>query len=131
MGRSAYLTARCPTGCEAWLHPYALDQHVDGRCQGHLWVDDLPDTAVIPASYTDLILATLDEALRRTPRTKRGDAAGLRLAGRCRGRRGCEHRPNVEPSRLRARCQGSKPSQEPSTRRVLREPREILARSAA
>jgi hypothetical protein len=66
MGRSAYLTARCPTGCEAWLHPYALDQHVDGRCRGHPWVDDLPDTAVIPASSTDMILGTLDEALIST-----------------------------------------------------------------
>jgi hypothetical protein len=66
MGRSAYLTARCPTGCEAWLHPYALDQHIGGRCRGHPWVDDLPDTAVIPASYTDMILGTVDEALIST-----------------------------------------------------------------
>lgn len=63
MGRTAYLTARCPTGCEAWLHPYALDAHVDGRCRGGPWVDDLADTAVVPSTYSDLLLGVLDESL--------------------------------------------------------------------
>jgi len=78
MGRSTYLTARCPAGCEAWLHPYALDQHVDGRCRGHPWVDDLPDTAVIPSSYTDLLLGTLDEALISTVRLERSGRVDAR-----------------------------------------------------
>jgi hypothetical protein len=63
MGRAAYLTARCPTGCEAWLHPHAVDRHVDGRCRGRPWVDDVPDTVVVPAAYADLLLGVLDEAL--------------------------------------------------------------------
>lgn len=80
MGRSAYLTARCPTGCEAWLYPYALERHVDGRCRGHPWVDDMPDTAVIPASYTNMILGNVDEALIST--------VGLERSGRVDGRDG-------------------------------------------
>jgi hypothetical protein len=82
MGRSTYLTARCPTGCEAWLHPYALDQHLDGRCRGHPWVDDLPDTAVIPTGYTGVILGCVDEALIGTvgsERSGRVDARDGRL----------------------------------------------------
>lgn len=63
MGRAAYLTARCTTGCEAWLHPYALDQHVEGRCRGHPWVDDLADTAVVPNSSSGVILGVLEESL--------------------------------------------------------------------
>lgn len=82
MGRAAYLTARCPTGCEAWLHPYALDKHVEGRCRGHPWVDDLPDTAVIPNSYADVILGVVDEtlvSLVALERSSRVDARDGRL----------------------------------------------------
>lgn len=63
MGRAAYLTARCPTGCEAWLHPHALDRHVQGRCRGHPWINDLPDTAVVPNSSSSVILGALDGTL--------------------------------------------------------------------
>ena len=82
MGRAAYLTARCPTGCEAWLHPYALDQHVEGRCRGHPWVDDLADSAVVPTSYTDAILGVVDESLVRPlpmDRSRRVDGRDGRL----------------------------------------------------
>jgi hypothetical protein len=64
MGRSTYLTVRCPTGCEVWLHPLALPRHVEGgRCRGRPWVDDLPDTAAIPPRYAPLLLSVLDESL--------------------------------------------------------------------
>lgn len=63
VGRSTYLTVRCPTGCEAWLHPKAVHQHLAGRCRGHPWVEDLPDTAVIPEPYTELILSAIDDTL--------------------------------------------------------------------
>lgn len=44
--RCEYLTARCPFGCEVWLHPRAVGPHAD-RCPGHPWTDDrLPVTQV-------------------------------------------------------------------------------------
>ena len=47
--RCRYLTARCPTGCESWLHPRAVEAHIEpGRCRGKPWVDDLQDDALIP-----------------------------------------------------------------------------------
>lgn len=61
MGRATYLTARCPTGCEAWLHPKALPLHAEVRCRGHPWVDDLSDTAVVPDAYTELLLGLGDD----------------------------------------------------------------------
>ena len=36
--RCEYLTARCPYGCEVWLHPRAVGPHGD-RCPGHRWTD--------------------------------------------------------------------------------------------
>lgn len=47
--RCEYLTARCPFGCEVWLHPRAVGPHAD-RCRGHPWTDDrLPVRQVILA----------------------------------------------------------------------------------
>ncbi len=44
-----YLTARCPGGCESWLHPRAVETHVNlGRCRGKPWVDDVEDSALVP-----------------------------------------------------------------------------------
>src|SRR5699024_4383313 len=34
--RCEYLTARCPDGCEVWLHPRAVGPHVE-RCPGPRW----------------------------------------------------------------------------------------------
>lgn len=36
--RCEYLTARCPFGCEVWLHPRAVASHAH-RCPGHPWTD--------------------------------------------------------------------------------------------
>ena len=38
MTKCEYLTARCPTGCEVWLHPKAVTPH-ETRCPGHPWTD--------------------------------------------------------------------------------------------
>jgi hypothetical protein len=44
--RCEYLTARCPYGCEVWLHPRAVAPHRD-RCAGHRWTDQrLPVTQI-------------------------------------------------------------------------------------
>lgn len=44
--RCEYLTARCPYGCEVWLHPRAVGPHGD-RCPGHRWTDNrMPVTQV-------------------------------------------------------------------------------------
>jgi hypothetical protein len=57
--RTTYLTIRCPVGCEAWLHPRAsVDAHIE-RCRRHPWVDDIADTAVVPAQYSRLVLAAM------------------------------------------------------------------------
>lgn len=64
MGRTHYLTIRCPLGCEAWLQPSAVERHLEpGRCRQHPWVEDLPDVAVVPASLTGLLLPLLPAAL--------------------------------------------------------------------
>src|SRR5687767_8027133 len=64
MGRARYLTIRCPLGCEAWLQPSALEGHLQpGRCRQHQWVDDLVDSAVVPAPLAALVLSVLPEAL--------------------------------------------------------------------
>ena len=44
--RCGYLTARCPYGCEVWLHPRAVGPHGD-RCPVHRWTDNrMPVTQV-------------------------------------------------------------------------------------
>jgi hypothetical protein len=53
--RCEYLTARCPYGCEVWLHPRAVAPHHD-RCPGHRWTDQrLPITnAALSHDQADL-----------------------------------------------------------------------------
>lgn len=64
MGRAHYLTIRCPLGCEAWLQPSALEGHLyPGRCRRHPWVEDLVDSAVVPAPLAGLVLSVLPTAL--------------------------------------------------------------------
>jgi len=64
MGRAHYLTIRCPLGCEAWLQPSALEGHLyPGRCRQHPWVEDLVDSAVVPAPLAGLVLSVLPAAL--------------------------------------------------------------------
>lgn len=62
MKRFHYLTIRCPIGCEAWLAPPWLDAHRN-RCSGRPWVDDLPDTAVVPAPLAGALLSVLPRSL--------------------------------------------------------------------
>src|SRR5438105_2996038 len=58
--RCRYLTARCPSGCESWLHPRAVDPHVGlGRCRGEPWVDNVEDSAVIPEPAATLFVQRL------------------------------------------------------------------------
>lgn len=38
MTKCEYLTARCTTGCEVWLHPKAVGPHAP-RCPGRPWTD--------------------------------------------------------------------------------------------
>jgi hypothetical protein len=45
--------ARCPSGCESWLHPRAVDPHLR-RCSGKPWVDDVEDSALVPQPVADL-----------------------------------------------------------------------------
>lgn len=62
MPKVHYLTIRCPTGCEGWLAPPWLDRHL-ARCNGRPWVDELPDTAVVPAPLAGALLSVLPPAL--------------------------------------------------------------------
>ena len=56
MTKCEYLTARCPYGCEVWLHPKAVGPHAE-RCPGYRWTDSRrPVTEVL------LGLAHADEA---------------------------------------------------------------------
>lgn len=48
MTRWHYLTARCPLGCESWLHPAAVRAHLEpGRCRRHPWVDDVTESVIV------------------------------------------------------------------------------------
>lgn len=51
MTKVHYLTARCPQGCEAWLHPLAVEPHLldPDRCRKRPWVDEIPDLALVAA----------------------------------------------------------------------------------
>src|SRR4051812_31756596 len=57
MTKSHYLTARCPQGCETWLHPRAVWPHLNdvSRCRRHPWIDDIPDNALIAAPLAEEI----------------------------------------------------------------------------
>lgn len=46
MTRCQYLTARCPFGCEVWLHPLAVPPH-ERRCPGHRWTERRPQVAQV------------------------------------------------------------------------------------
>jgi hypothetical protein len=53
--RCRYLTARCPTGCETWLHPRAVNAHVLlRRCRGNPWIEDVEDEALVRLSTEPL-----------------------------------------------------------------------------
>jgi hypothetical protein len=62
MGQAHYLTIRCPHGCEAWLEPSSFGRHRD-RCTRRQWVDDLPDSAVIPVSFIGVLAGILPQGL--------------------------------------------------------------------
>lgn len=52
-----YLTARCPSGCESWLHPRAVEAHLQpGRCRGKPWVDHVDDSALVPEPAAALFI---------------------------------------------------------------------------
>lgn len=64
MTRSHYLTARCWSGCETWLHPAAIEAHIDfDRCRGHPWVDDVVDATLIAASVAEALIPLLPPEL--------------------------------------------------------------------
>lgn len=55
--RCRYLMARCPTGCESWLHPRAVEGHLQpGRCSGRAWVDTVEDSALVPQPDASLLV---------------------------------------------------------------------------
>lgn len=90
MGKAKYLTVRCPTGCEAWLHPAALCEHLrPGHCRGHPWVDDLPDNALVPQPAADKLAAVLPARLvghpqisqRRIRKPAKGESLDHRVIG--------------------------------------------------
>ena len=70
MTKVHYLTARCPLGCETWLHPQAVWPHTHhpGKCRKRPWVDDLADEALIAAPLARDIASILPSALVREPR---------------------------------------------------------------
>lgn len=51
MTKVHYFTARCPQGCEAWLHPLAVEPHLldPKRCRRRPWVAEAPDMALVGA----------------------------------------------------------------------------------
>ncbi len=65
MTKVHYLTARCPQGCEAWLHPLAVEPHLldPKRCRRRPWVEEIPDAALVAAplahDMVDLLPADL------------------------------------------------------------------------
>lgn len=68
MTKSRYLTARCLAGCETWLHPAAVEPHLDlGRCRGRPWVDDIPDAVLVAAPMAEMLEPLLPAALVARP----------------------------------------------------------------
>lgn len=58
--RSTYLMARCTGGCEIWLHPKAVRNHLDlGRCRGRPWVDEIPAAALVQNDVAELFAEEL------------------------------------------------------------------------
>ena len=70
MTKSHYLTARCPQGCETWLHPRAVWPHTNDpdQCRQHPWVDDIADTALIAAPLAQAVALVLPRHLVGSPR---------------------------------------------------------------
>jgi hypothetical protein len=70
MTKVHYLTARCPQGCETWLHPRAVWPHTNDpeRCRRRPWVDDLVDDALISAPVAQDIASILPDQLVSRPR---------------------------------------------------------------
>lgn len=68
MTSSRYLTARCPTGCENWLYPAAVEPHVDlGQCGGRPWTEDIPDATLVAAPMAEVLERLLPPALVAHP----------------------------------------------------------------
>ena len=69
MTKVHYLTARCPQGCEAWLHPLAVEPHLldPERCRRHPWVDAIPDAALVAAPLAGLFAEVLPPDLLNRP----------------------------------------------------------------
>lgn len=63
------LTARCPQGCETWLHPRAVWLHTNDpkRCREHPSVDDLADSTLIAAPLAQEVAAILPRHLVSRP----------------------------------------------------------------
>ena len=69
MSKVHYLTARCPQGCEAWLHPRAVEPHLGDpdRCRTRPWVDEIADEALISAPLAHDVAKVLPPALLSRP----------------------------------------------------------------
>lgn len=69
MTKVHYLTARCPQGCEAWLHPLAVEPHLldPKRCRRRPWVDEIPDLALVGAPLAQDMADMLPPDLLRRP----------------------------------------------------------------
>jgi hypothetical protein len=62
-----YFTARCPVGCECWLHRYAVAGHLT-RCGGFPWVDDgIGDEAMVSDEEARAVMTVLPEELWDVP----------------------------------------------------------------
>jgi len=66
MTRCQYLTARCPSGCECWLHPAAVRPHLQ-RCRQHPWVENSDEMAVVTGPAAQLLIDTLPARLLVPP----------------------------------------------------------------
>ena len=69
MTRCHYLTARCPSGCECWLHPAAVRAHLEAeRCRRRPWVNDITETAIVRGVPAHLFLEWLPARCVSGPR---------------------------------------------------------------
>ena len=83
--RCRYLTARCPTGCEMWLHPRAVDAHVLlGRCRGTPWIEDVEDEALVPEPAASMFIDRVPSHLVRPINVSEDRLIRLRLTERVR-----------------------------------------------
>lgn len=64
MTRCHNLTARCPRGCECWLHPAAVRSHIrPDHCRGKPWVADVPETVIVTGDEAKLLTEALPAKL--------------------------------------------------------------------